>query len=40
MSNDKTGERRDIEVILEILNEDNRTKFFIVSSSSFLSKKK
>ena len=36
MSNDKTGERRGIEVILEILNEDNRTKFCIVSSPSLL----
>ena len=40
MPNDKTRERRDIEVILEILNEDNRTKFCIVSSPSFLNKKK
>ena len=40
MPNDKIGERRDIEVILENLNEDNRTKFCIVSSPSFLSKKK
>ena len=32
--------KEEIEVILEILNKDNRTKFCIVSSPSFLSKKK
>ena len=40
MPNDKTGEIRDIEVILEILNEDNRTNFCIVLSPSFLRQKK
>ena len=38
MPNVKIVERRDIYVILEFLN-DNRTKFCIVSSASFLSQK-
>ena len=39
MPNVKIVERRDIYVILEFLN-DNRTKFCIVSSPSFLNQKR